>query len=122
MVELGRLERLRDEVGSAESNGTDGPLDVAVRGDHHHLGRRLAAPQRFEHLEPIHLGHFHIQEHELRVEIGHGCERRFAVDGDVYFVPLGTHAIRDDLTDCRVIIDDENARGCHDRAIIQHRT
>ena len=56
------------------------------------------------------------------IEVSDGSERRFAVNGNFHFMPLGTHAIRNDLTDRRIIIDDEYASDCHDAAIIQNRT
>jgi len=99
VIELRSFERLGDEVGCPHLNRPHGALDVAMRGDHDHLRRRLAAPQGFEDFKPVLLRHLHIQQHELGLEVGDGDERRFAINGNFYVVPLGTHAIRNDLTD-----------------------
>ena len=79
-------------------------------------------PQGLEDLEPVLLRHLHVEQHELGVEVGDRRERRFAVRGYFNFMPLGPHAVGHDLSDCRIIIDDEYASDCHDEAIIQIRT
>ena len=50
-----RLERLLDEIVSAELDGADGGLDRAVTADHHHRNQRVLALHDRQQIEPIEL-------------------------------------------------------------------
>ena len=74
------VDRLVDEIGGADAIGFLDRVDVVERGGHQH--RRVASARQCANgaadIEAVHLGHHHIEQHEVRLAFGEALERRGA--------------------------------------------
>ena len=85
LLESFRAERLQQVVDGVDLERLQRVL--IVRGDE---DDRLIAAEQLEDLEAVQLRHLHVEQHEIRLQLGHGLDRFEAV-----------RAVRDDL-DARV--------------------
>ena len=83
-------------------------LERRVRRDHHDLDRRVGALDVPEQLEPVHLGHLDIHDHDVRLEPTKQIEGRASVLRRLDRVAgLEQHPQR--LAGTQLVVDDENA-------------
>ena len=76
--ELARVDGLRQVgVGALLETGLDG-VRLAPRGGEHDHGRASAAPRAkaTQHLDAVHAGHRHVEQHELRLVLLDLCSAR----------------------------------------------
>ena len=74
------VDRLADEIGGADAIGLLDRIDVVQRGGHQ--DRRVASARQCPNgpadIEAVHLGHHHVEQHEVRHALGVQLERRRA--------------------------------------------
>ena len=70
-----RVERLLEEVVGAELGRLDRGGDGPVAGDHHDQGLRVGLAQLRQDRQPVHPRHLHVEQDEVRLELGEGVQR-----------------------------------------------
>ena len=71
-------ERLQEVVEGVNLEGADRVL--IVDRDKHYTARNVG-PERFQHPEPVLVGHLDIQKHQVRTQLPHTLDRLVAVGG-----------------------------------------
>ena len=96
-------------------------IERRVGGDHHRLDRGIGLLHAAQDLEPVHLGHLDVEDHEVGVVPRELGERGRAVVGRADLVgPLEEHPQR--FPRAELVVDDEDARAdrgrlaCHTAA------
>src|SRR5680860_811818 len=107
--ELTRRERLGDVVVRAELQTHHAVVFVASGGEHDHRHRRVL-PQAPADLETVDPGQHEVEDHEVRPLSGRVVERGLAVTDRVHRETLALEVAHNDLTHCRIILDDEHVR------------
>ncbi len=110
-------ERLLDEIERAQLGGFHRGLDGAVAGDdddHGAVGERalLDAGQRFQ---AVHAGQPDVQQHQIVGRVVELLAAFFAGGDGVGLVALVFEHAGQRLADERLVIDDEDAGGLHER-------
>ena len=107
-------EGLDEVLEGAVGEGVLHGLERGVRGDHHDFDRAIGLLHAPEQLEPVHLGHLDVHDHEVRPEPLERLKRGMAVLGRLDVVAgLQEHAER--LARAELVVDDQDTRagGCH---------
>ena len=87
-AQLLERERLDEVVVGARVQSGDAVRDGVARGEHEH-GRVVAGrAQPAADLQPVRLGHQHVEDDRVRRLVGERVERRAAVGGELDLVPV----------------------------------
>jgi hypothetical protein len=106
----GGVVRLRDVVGGAEREALLLALGRVHRRHEHHgdVARARVLAQAREHLVPVHPGHHHVEEHEIRARVGLGhAERALARARGAHAVE-GLQELAEDGEVVRRVVDDQD--------------
>ena len=104
-------ERLDDVVVGARLQSRHPVADlVARRQDAHRevVSGRAQAPQ---HLQPVEVGHRHVEQHHGRLDLLDGGERGPAARGGHHLEALEPESRADGPPDARVVVDEQHDRG-----------
>jgi hypothetical protein len=108
-LELLDLERLAQEVRSAQTHRLDDVARLSVAREHHdrHVRGTLLEPaQRLEAVDPR---QHDVERHDVGSRVVEARQRLLGVRGEEHPVPLARHERLHVVADTRVVIDDENA-------------
>src|SRR5439155_2175511 len=87
-------------------------VDLGGVGRHHDdFGRGLT--DLLKRLQPTHVGHAHIHDHDVEIAFGHLVERGAAVLGLGHLVSGGVEDVAHRLPHAGFVVDHENARSAH---------
>ena len=114
------LERLLDEVVSAEFDRRHRRLDVAVTRNHHHRHGGMLAFDRLEQLQPIQLRSLQpdVEEDQLRAARFDRCDGLVRVARQARTVSLILQDAGDEFADVLFVVDDENVSNHQDDPIL----
>ena len=107
------VERLGDVVVRAQLEGPDHILVAVARSRHddRQLGERARAAQLGEHLEAVHPGHHHVEEHEIEGLGGDQRQGGGSVRGDRDRVAAPGQPARQHVAVVLVVVDDQQPAG-----------
>ena len=108
--ELADAERLGQVVVGAALETDDGVGLLAAGGQHQHRGVDVgpAAPQRLAHGDAVHAGQHQVEHHQVEAGRGQPGEGLAAVAHVHRLQPFEAEVQPDQLTDVRVVLDDQN--------------
>ena len=104
-------ERLHDVVVGARLQPRHPVADLVARREDAHrqvVPGRAQAPQ---HLQPVEVGHRHVEQHHGRVDLLDGGERGTAARGGHHLEPLEPEPGADGPPDARVVVHEQHDRG-----------
>lgn len=106
---------LGDEGGGAGSAGALSHLGAVVEGEYDDGGRVGGTGQSCRGGDAVHDGHLHVHDDDVRVEAGGGAEGLGAVLGfaDHFEAGLDREPHAEAGADAGLIVDEEDAYGCH---------
>ena len=116
------IKRLFEEVVRAELRGFDGGLDRAVSGDHHHLGVGIELAQLAQRLEAVHPLHLHIQEDEVRPELGVEPQRLPPRRAGLHFDLFELEHLLQRFADALFVVDHQHAAAHGFRRAVRYST
>jgi hypothetical protein len=102
-------ERLLDEIERAFLRRFDGGADRAVAGDDDHRQRIVHGAQSIEDLEPVHAGHLHIEQHQVRPLALREREPFLARRGADELVPFVFEGHLQRIANGGLVVNDQNA-------------
>ena len=102
------VERLLQEVERPALGGLDRGGDRAVPRDHHDLRPGIEIAEAGERLEAVEAGHLHVEEDEVRPELGVDRDRLAAGGGDPDLQVLVLEHLLQRLADAGFVVDDED--------------
>ena len=105
------VEGLLEEVEGPLARRLDGGADGAVARYHDHHGAGVPLPNPFQDLQPVHLGHLHVQENDIRPKIRVVDQAARPVGRQMHSVPLVLEQLLQRDADRLLVVDDENP--CH---------
>ena len=108
--ELGEAERLCHVVVGSRGKATQDLEFVAARGQHDdgYLGSR---PEAAENLPPVEPGHRHVQQHDVRRDVGKDATRLLPVGDPDDAIAESSQVVGEQFEKRRVIVHDHD--GCH---------
>ena len=107
------IEGFFEEIVRAELGCFDGGLDRAMAGDHDDLRLWVQLPHALQRLQPVHSFHLHVEEHEVRLEVGIDADRFVTRRAGLYLDFLVLEDLFQRLADPLFIVDDHHAAGTH---------
>ena len=107
------VDRLGQEIVGAGFKPADAVRHVIERGNHHDRdmrGRRIALQPPAD-LETVHVGHHHVEQHDVDLAVLAGLQRVGAVAGGQHLEIFGEQPDLEQLHIGRNVVDDEDACG-----------
>jgi hypothetical protein len=102
------LERLGDIVVGPALHGFHGRVQVPVGGHHDHRGLHLPALERLQQLQPVHLGHDHVQEDEIEKVGLRQAQRLLPAPGGQDLIPFPLEDQGKHVAHGFFVVDDQN--------------
>ena len=102
-------ERLDEVVVGAGVQALDAVGDAVAGGQHQHRRAVARRAQPAAHLEPVRLGHQHVEDDRVRRLVGERVERLAAVRGELHPVAVHPQRTVERVTHARLVVDHEDA-------------
>jgi hypothetical protein len=105
------VDRLEDVIDCVDVDCAHGEL---IERRHENHCRHPLGADGGDHVEPVHLGHLHVEEYEIGLEVGDRLDRGSAVAafGDDLDIVRASQLVADTAPSDRLVIDDERSN-CH---------
>ncbi len=101
------IVRLDDVVGRAQPHGLDDRRRLLAPGEHDHLQVGFGGLERPQRLEPVHPGHHHVEQHDVRrVALLDGRQHFVAAREGARLVPAQREKRLQVPRECRIVVDD----------------
>ena len=104
-------ERLHDVVVGARLQPRDPVADLVARREDAHRQVVSGPAQAPQDLQPVEVGHRHVEQHHGRLDLLDGGERGSAARGGHHLEPLEPEPGTDGPPDARVVVHEQHDRG-----------
>ena len=106
--QLVSLERFEDVIVGSAAHGFERGRDVMHRRDHDHRYVAVVRAQPGKQLQPVHLRHDHVAQHQVHGVLAERLQRLAAVAHGQALIPLRLQQGRDDLSDRFFVVGNQN--------------
>ena len=104
------IERLGQVIGSAHFYRLDRRSCVAVSGDHDHLRLTILPLHGRQHFQPGLVGQAQVEQHQIRVQVGHCLQPSFTSGGAVDLVAFLFESEGEGADKAGFVVNDQEGR------------